>query len=129
MVSQSEPYTNNETSSKTLYISSTHSFKTMCGPSFVLYVNYKLIVTLSGKRSFVSRISPGGQSSFHVQTTLLVFECCAATGALLCIFLELLQQLAELHSTAGVPLTPTDGILHSGHTLADSQLQNDDSCK
>ena len=44
-------------------------------------------------------------------------------------FLELLQQLAELHSTAGVPLTPTDGILQSGHTLADGQLQNDDSCK
>ena len=71
------------------------------------------IVTLLGKRSFISRSSPGGQSSFHVQTTWLVFQCCEATGALYCISWEILQKLAELHSTADVPLTPTDGILYS----------------
>ena len=60
------------------------------------------IVTLLGKRSFVCRSSQGGQSSFHVQTTLLDFQYCEATGALECMFWEILQKLAELHSTAYV---------------------------
>ena len=55
----------------------------------------------------------GGQSSFHVQTTspLLLFQFCEATGALECMFWEILQKLAELHSTEDVLLTPHDGIL------------------
>ena len=53
----------------------------------------------------------GGQSSFHVQTTLLVFQSCEATGALECMFWEMLQTLAELHSTEDVLLTPQDVIL------------------
>ena len=53
----------------------------------------------------------GGQSYFHVQTTLLVFQYCEITGALECMFWEILQKLAELHSTADVLLTTTDGIL------------------
>ena len=69
------------------------------------------IATLSGKRSFICRSSPWGQSSFHVQTTLLVFQCCEATGALERMFWEILQKLAELHSTEDVLLTPQDGIL------------------
>ena len=53
----------------------------------------------------------GCQSSFHVQTSLLVFQCCAASGSLQCIFWEILQKLAELDSTEDVFLTPKDGIL------------------
>ena len=41
----------------------------------------------------------------------------------------MLQKLAELHSTEDVPLTPKDGILYSGHTPEDDQLQSDDHCK
>ena len=52
-----------------------------------------------------------GQSSFHVQTTLLVFQCCEAMGVLEYMFWEILQKLAELHSTEDVLLTPKDGIL------------------
>ena len=73
--------------------------------------NKILIVTLLGKRSFVCRSSPGGQSSFHVQTTYFAFKCCKATGALEIMFLEILQKLAELHSTEDVFLTLQDGIL------------------
>ena len=42
-------------------------------------------------------------------------------------FREILQKLAELHSTADVPLTPKDGILYSGHTPEDGQLESDDN--
>ena len=64
------------------------------------------------KWSFICRSSPGGgQSSFHVQTTLLVFQCCAATGVLECMFLEILQKLAKLHSTEDVLLIPKNSIL------------------
>ena len=61
--------------------------------------------------SFVSRSSSGGQTYFHVQTTLFVFWCCEATGVLYCIIWKLLEKLAEFHSSADVPLTPTDVIL------------------
>ena len=53
----------------------------------------------------------GGQSSFHIQTTLLVFQCCEATGVLECMFWEILQQLAELYRTEDMLLTTKDGIL------------------
>ena len=68
----------------------------------------------------------GGQSSFHVQTTLLVFQCCEATGTFECMFWEILQKLAELHSTEDI-LTPKDGILSTGCTCEDGQLQSDDN--
>ena len=71
----------------------------------------------------------GGQSSFHVETTLLVFQYCVATGALSCMCWEIQQKLAELHSTVNVPLTPTHGILYTGHTPEDGQLQSDDNWK
>ena len=57
-----------------------------------------------------------------------MFQCCEATGALQCIFWEILQKLAELPSTEDVPSTPKDGILYSGHTPEDGQLQSDDNC-
>ena len=40
---------------------------------------------------------------------MLVFQCCKATGALECMFWEILQKLAELHSSADVP---QNGILY-----------------
>ena len=39
------------------------------------------------------------------------------------MFWEILQKLAELHSTEDVILTPKDGKLSTGHTLEDSKLQ------
>ena len=45
------------------------------------------------------------------QTTLLVFQCCEATGVLECMFWEILQQLAELYRTEDILLTATDSIL------------------
>ena len=68
----------------------------------------------------------GGQSSLHVQTTLLVFLFCEATGALECMFWEILQKLPELQSTANVA---QDGILLHGCSHEDGQLQSDDNCK
>ena len=47
------------------------------------------------------------------------------TGALECMFWEILQKLAELHSTADIFLTTTDGILQTAHTCEDGQLQSD----
>ena len=43
------------------------------------------------------------------------------------MFWEMLQTLAELHSTEDVLLTPQDGILQTGCTHEDSQLQSDDN--
>ena len=68
-----------------------------------------------------------GQSSCHVQTTLLVFQCCEATGALEGMFWEILQKLAELHSPEDVLLAPKDSILSTGCTDEDGQLQSDDN--
>ena len=68
----------------------------------------------------------GGQSSLHVQTTLLVFSFCEATGALECMFWEILQKLLELQSTANVA---QDSIFCSGCHHEDGQLQNDDNSK
>ena len=45
------------------------------------------------------------------------------------MFWEILHKLAELYSTEDVLLTPKDGILSSGHTHEDNQLQSDDNCK
>ena len=70
------------------------------------------IATLLGNRSFVCRSHQwGGQSSIHVQTTLLVFQCCEAIGALKCMFWEILQKLAELYRTEDVLLTTNDGVM------------------
>ena len=62
-----------------------------------------------------------------MQTTLLVFQCCEETGALDCMFWEILQKLAELHSIEDILLTPKDGILSTGHTHEDGQFQSDDN--
>ena len=61
------------------------------------------------------------------QITLLVFQCCEATGVLECMFWEILQKLAELHSTGDILMTPKDGILSIGHTHEDGQLQSDNN--
>ena len=45
------------------------------------------------------------------------------------MFWEILLKLAELHSTEDVLLTPKDGILSTGHTCEDGQLQSDDKFK
>ena len=45
------------------------------------------------------------------------------------MFWEVLQKLAELHSTADVFLTTTDGMLKTAHTHEDSQLQSDNDRK
>ena len=45
------------------------------------------------------------------QTTLLVFQCCEATGVLECMFWEILQKLAELYRTEDILLITTDSIL------------------
>ena len=50
-------------------------------------------------------------------------HCCEATGALECMFWEILHKLAELHSTEDILLTPKDGILSTGCTHEDCQLQ------
>ena len=71
----------------------------------------------------------GGQSSFHVQTTLLVFQCCEATGALEGMFWEIWQKLAKLYRTEDVLLTTKDGILQTGCTCEDGLLQSDDNRK
>ena len=84
------------------------------------------IFTLFGKRSFVCRISWGGQSSLHVQTTLSVFLCCATAGAFECMFWEILQKLPELQNTEHVA---ADGILWSGCSHEDGQLQSDNNCQ
>ena len=39
--------------------------------------------------------------------------------------MRILQKLAELHSTADVLLTTTDGILSIAHTHKNGQLQSD----
>ena len=43
------------------------------------------------------------------------------------MFCEILQKLAEIHSTEDILLTPKDGILQTGHTCEDGQLQIDDN--
>ena len=43
------------------------------------------------------------------------------------MFWEMLQKLAELHSTEDVLLTLQDGILQTAHTCEDGQLQSDDN--
>ena len=45
------------------------------------------------------------------------------------MFWEILQKLAEPHSTADVFLTTIDGILLTAHTHEDSQLQSDSDRK
>ena len=45
------------------------------------------------------------------------------------MFREILHKWAEPHSTKDVLLTPKDGILSTGHTCEDGQLQSDDKCK
>ena len=55
------------------------------------------------------------------------FSVVKKTGALECMFWEILQKLAELHSTEDVLLTPKDGKLSNGHTHEDSQFQSDDN--
>ena len=45
------------------------------------------------------------------QTTLLVFQCCEATGVLECMFWEILQKLADLYRTEDILLITTDSIL------------------
>ena len=64
-----------------------------------------------------------------MQTTLLVFQCCEATGALECIFWEILQKFAELHRSEDVLLTTKDSILLTRWTHEDGQLQTDDNSK
>ena len=45
------------------------------------------------------------------------------------MFWEIMQKLAELHSTEDVLLTPQYGILYTGCTHEDGQLSSDDNCK
>ena len=43
------------------------------------------------------------------------------------MFWEILQKLAELHSTEDALLTPKDGILSTGRNYEDGQFQSDDN--
>ena len=68
-------------------------------------------------------IFQGVNQSFHVQTTWLVFHSVKLLEIYSALFWEILQKLAELHSSSDVPLTPTDSILYSGHTSEDGLSQ------
>ena len=57
---------------------------------------------------------------------MLVFLCCEATGALECMFWEILLKLPELQSTENVA---EDGILWSGCNHEGGQLQSDNKCQ
>ena len=57
---------------------------------------------------------------------MLVFSCWESTGALECMFWEILQKLPELQSTKNIA---EDGILLSGCSHEDGQLQSDNNCQ